>query len=1112
MIRFGFVNIIMVVFLLTACGSGDSDSGGGDDGGSDLSLIEYISGKSLRLEDTNYTYLLPDKHFYSYANIGSAGWIYHGEGNTGTWSADDQSLKLFYTDGDVWTYRIDENKHESTLIENGDSYQIGAVFPIVATPQGLIDQVEKDHGSGSNDVITSAELSGDWIVQNLTQAHSITVKYSSDNKLYRAVGDMIDDKGFVDQDSWSIGGAGKLIIHSEVTHTLTKKEAGCYFTRATSSSDNEWVNEYKLCGGEVVIEGEPGVVTQIIDEGGITRYKTDYISSNGSIISLVSDTEVEAEAITFEEGVLPQAEDTEASKSGNIELQLPEQRDDNGAIDFEFISENFLRIRLNQSVESTESLFKEVTFVTDQQATTILSYDGKHVYQMPISNHYGTNELSTHIDFSNSDFQAVAIGKASQTCAIDHNKDNVEIKFGDGKATVTSLNLPCIRSVYYENKHDSKDFGVVPDGVTSVELSGYGKLYELLFKYELNAKTIRFGAVAWKQEVYLPDYRAENIPYLSVKDLAEGYKPYLSFHDEEKYFPISFESIFNAIDSYGGGVLVKERFGPDIMEIKSSDQMKKFLSYNGNSEYSLVFDDSIIRSVKGVKDSSVIYWDYLMNGNDIYITYHMFYSFDPKDGDEDDNKLGAHNLDRESFTIRFSPNPSEGFYEPAYVTYAGHLSTSKMYFIGCQDTQYGINCVEPNSDLESNYVFGLDSIEWNGKVSIKWSNVVKTGNDRPIIYIAKGAHAVYPAFGWYVIKAAGIGFYEFAGNNSCKLSDPILLELNLKKDRFTSFSGNWVRSFKGVFDAKFPPFSGRHPYNVWLSKDSYDYDNGNFDASYSTGGYIKNETSFAFNRCIEGEAISESEECAIIYRYFRPEVGRCTDKKIKVSVNVNSASAKAASAVENGEITKDPYISLVYISDGKVGSLTTPYNVGSKLIDYQKNNPYEFTFENLQPGIYQAQVSLGNVAILDSRRIDLSDENSVTEVFEVDLTTVEQNAKFTSSSFLPSDTWTIKNCSNDRKAFDIRFLSGGGVEDVDSAKDGGFSSTDQWSVSETGLLELMFPLIPAHKLTHTPTLKWDNCFNVQATDNFSGLNVSYKMCRNIDPSLKSSFECDAVGR
>lgn len=347
-----------------------------------------------------------------------------------------------------------------------------------------------------------------------------------------------------------------------------------------------------------------------------------------------------------------------------------------------------------------------------------------------------------------------------------------------------------------------------------------GGIYRVKFIQRLQLNDEVMNEILWVQDVYVP---FQEFSYVDAEKLAHKYMPVLHFHKDEEYFPVSLESITD-LDPLKELTINAD---DNKLNVKYGSELKSFLSHNGHIDYLIDTESKLdnpatcelpceSHPLRELKISSngkpVVYWEVSEEDSDLYVTYHFFYAFDPKVGTAQKPHMGAHAFDRESFTIRFSP-----LIEPVEVIYGAHMDNQTMRYRGdknCNTNPYSFDACMTNDILAS----------WKGgKVSLPWGRAIKIGT-HPSIYIAKGAHAIYPTYGYYsvfdpligerLIEETGGGL----GSDSATVAPYgyVLKKFDVARDEFLNFSGDWV-DILGPGNAKFPPFTGRFPYGAWAA-------------------------------------------------------------------------------------------------------------------------------------------------------------------------------------------------------------------------------------------------------------------------------------------------------
>ncbi len=328
----------------------------------------------------------------------------------------------------------------------------------------------------------------------------------------------------------------------------------------------------------------------------------------------------------------------------------------------------------------------------------------------------------------------------------------------------------------------------------------------------------------WKQKVFAVAPAEDTLTEETKNTLAEKFAPIVQFHKDEKYSPVSFEYLLNEVDTDQ-----KLQEEPFVLKAKKTKgifsfflkpslnvnfhfkDIRKILPYYGHTDAVLKsgLSDSFQTQLVGRYGEShkTVYYSVFENKkwNEIYINYHFFYSFDPKNSTEEKMAIASHIFDRESITVVLRGTTQD----PLSVFFGAHLATQTL--------------AQLNTD---------DSViqEWKtGRVFVNWPEVLKNGNHL-IAAAALGSHAMYPVSGNYSVmlgqikilrEPAGGGDYIYSAASESqeqfKNSKPYILQsLNLKAvtsdcnnaDNILAFSGSTV-DVLGPANATFPPFTDR---------------------------------------------------------------------------------------------------------------------------------------------------------------------------------------------------------------------------------------------------------------------------------------------------------------
>lgn len=375
-----------------------------------------------------------------------------------------------------------------------------------------------------------------------------------------------------------------------------------------------------------------------------------------------------------------------------------------------------------------------------------------------------------------------------------------------------------------ENKEDKEQF--VLAGRSSKQLqrvivpvSKTGIYYFTVFEDE--------NKPFWKQKVFSIAPRERVLTEQEKETLAEQYAPVVSMHDSERFFPVSLEYLVNKVEV--DGALDSEPFRLTSKKIEDSflggffssspkidikfpfRDISKVLPYYGHSE-SVLKSDMPNKAETALKrrfgeNHRTVYYSVFENARykEIYINYHFFYTYDPKNGTATKDELPAHIFDRESMTVVLR----QGTLRPLMVFYGAHLPSQTMGQVSRR-----------GEVLQS----------WDtGRVFVNWP-LVKKINGRVVPAIALGSHGVYPQTGLYAVLLGNIQILkEPAGGNKYlypetmkdyqKTPTSYSYKLrNLKLESVTSncrnsnnilaFSGSTV-DVLGPVKASFPPYTDR---------------------------------------------------------------------------------------------------------------------------------------------------------------------------------------------------------------------------------------------------------------------------------------------------------------
>ncbi|MBY0554265.1 hypothetical protein K2P97_07030 [bacterium] len=328
----------------------------------------------------------------------------------------------------------------------------------------------------------------------------------------------------------------------------------------------------------------------------------------------------------------------------------------------------------------------------------------------------------------------------------------------------------------------------------------------------------------WKQKVFAIAPTEKLLNDADKAELAAKYAPVVSYHDDEQYFPVSLEYLTNQVDRDEN--LAEEPFRlvnkkqksllsffskPSLDITFEFKDILKVLPYYGHSESVLksgLSSSSATRLKQRYGDRhATVYYSVFENPKwkEIYINYHFFYTYDPKNGTADKDALPAHIFDRESMTVVLRSTTRQ----PLSVFYGAHLASQTM------------GQLSRDGDVLQRWE--------SGRVFVNWPLVKKIGN-HPIPAVALGSHGIYPKAGNYAVllnniklllEPAGgkrILYPEFMNDFQRTPTSYSYALKDLKLETVTSdcrnpnnvlaFSGSTV-DVLGPVNASFPPFTDR---------------------------------------------------------------------------------------------------------------------------------------------------------------------------------------------------------------------------------------------------------------------------------------------------------------
>ena len=360
----------------------------------------------------------------------------------------------------------------------------------------------------------------------------------------------------------------------------------------------------------------------------------------------------------------------------------------------------------------------------------------------------------------------------------------------------------------------------------------------------------------WEQDVFAIKHDTYLLPKEKIRVLAEKYAPVVFLDAQERYLPVSITYLLNRDEETGKvkdkdlDVEVTLKF-PYVKKIKMPyNDLSEVLPYNGENDSVLdtiglsitkLSENETLRDAlenrTGDPENVTIYYSYIPNPKNrqqIIINYHFFYAYDSKLESEGKTKKTSHIFDRESISIVFlwSESKQDVKDKPEYIVYGAHLAGQTMG---------SVKKDEKDSDKWNNLQ------KWKcGRVKVMWEDVYKIKN-HPIVAVAQGSHAPYPAPGYYAVylhKRLPM-LVEPAGTDKVLLPPGISYRDEIKKKfeevypyalkdlelgSITSNSWNSLLAYSGYIvdiiglqNAKFPPYTERElNIDKWVNGDEDD--------------------------------------------------------------------------------------------------------------------------------------------------------------------------------------------------------------------------------------------------------------------------------------------------
>ncbi len=323
----------------------------------------------------------------------------------------------------------------------------------------------------------------------------------------------------------------------------------------------------------------------------------------------------------------------------------------------------------------------------------------------------------------------------------------------------------------------------------------------------------------WRQRLFVQKER--RLSDEAIRELAHRYAPIFVFSKDEKYFPVSLDTLFASppIQECEDALTIRTVFGKESVPLS---RLGEFMRFNGHSEYLLDFNlfsmkRSIFATMGGDPRHATVYYSYFEDPDSdrFFINYHLIYAFDTKTGLARMTGIGPHVFDRESMVLVFDGD------KPSSMIISGHLEHQTIF------------------------LFKKLKMWTQGRIQVPFDDprTLKLGT-HAVIAVAEGSHALYPTSGVYHLsmlrEIAGYLCPEVmrdsggAGSTSSPLARQVLtpctvctedlpsyalrpMALNQLTSHFGGeeepgpspylvFSGYWV-DVAGCQNARFPPFT-----------------------------------------------------------------------------------------------------------------------------------------------------------------------------------------------------------------------------------------------------------------------------------------------------------------
>ncbi len=313
----------------------------------------------------------------------------------------------------------------------------------------------------------------------------------------------------------------------------------------------------------------------------------------------------------------------------------------------------------------------------------------------------------------------------------DENAITLDYSFASWKTSIRGIDVFSCKSTKSESDCVPMQNRLAPaDHKVRIEEAGLW-----LVHFVVGIDQSIFGStrvVEWRQYVNFNKATSSALTQ-EIRAIATKHQPKFSFHAAETFFPVDASKFLGALKV--SDLEQSPRLQGGDSGVVDTDNIVDLMRFNGELTNRIAIKKASVEGMLGASAGFPIYWTYELTQSELYVTYTLFFASDKKE-----SGIGNHSLDRESVTVVFSRDGND--YLPSRVVYGAHIQNQTIRFLGCSD-----------STCQSKGVKEL--ARWVGDgASVPWQNAPKVMNS-PVAYVAKGTHALYPAFGFYEVCEPG---------------------------------------------------------------------------------------------------------------------------------------------------------------------------------------------------------------------------------------------------------------------------------------------------------------------------------------------------------------------